>query len=132
IGGHLVRQLLRDGGGRVRAVDHSPLGQWYQVSEDAENLVLDLKLADACDEAVAGATTVYNLAADMGGMGFIEANKARCMLSVLINTHLLRAAAEAGVQRYFFSSSACVYPAYRQRTPDLAPLKESDAYPADP
>src|SRR5207302_1735539 len=131
IGGHLVRQLLRDGGGRVRAVDHSPLGQWYQVSEDAENLVLDLKLADACDEALAGASTVYNLAADMGGMGFIEANKARCMLSVLINTHLLESARRAGVQRFFFSSSACVYAADKQLTPDIEPLRETDAYPAD-
>ena len=131
IGGHLARALVEDGV-EVRAVDIKPLEEWHQISAQAENLVLDLRLATDCDEACAGATTVYNLAADMGGMGFIEANRARCMLSVLINTHLLRAAAEAGVQRYFFSSSACVYPAYRQRTPDLAPLKESDAYPADP
>ncbi len=101
-------------------------------SRDAENLVLDLSLADACDEALAGATIVYNLAADMGGMGFIEANKARCMLSVLINTHLLQSARRHGVERYFFSSSACVYAADKQLTPDIAPLKESDAYPAEP
>jgi GDP-D-mannose 3', 5'-epimerase len=132
IGGHLVKRLLDEGHGRVRAVDYAPLEQWHQISPDAENLVLDLRLAGACEEAVAGANTVYNLAADMGGMGFIEANKARCMLSVLINTHLLEAARGAGVERYFFSSSACVYAAGRQLTPDLEPLRERDAYPAEP
>jgi nucleoside-diphosphate-sugar epimerase len=132
IGAHLVRRLLAEGTARVRAVDHAPLDQWYQVSPDAENLVLDLKLADACEEAAAGATTIYNLAADMGGMGFIEANKARCMLSVLINTHMLDSARRQDVERYFFSSSACVYAADKQLTPDIEPLKESDAYPADP
>jgi GDP-D-mannose 3', 5'-epimerase len=131
IGGHLVNRLL-DEGCRVRAVDHAPIEQWHQISADAENLVLDLRLADACEEALAGATTVYNLAADMGGMGFIEANKARCMLSVLINTHLLEAARSAGIERYFFSSSACVYAAGRQLTPAIEPLRESDAYPAEP
>jgi nucleoside-diphosphate-sugar epimerase len=131
IGGHLVRALIRDGV-EVRAIDVKPLEEWHQIPPRAEKLVLDLRLATDCDEACKGATAVYNLAADMGGMGFIEANRARCMLSVLINTHLLQAATEAGVERYFFSSSACVYPGYRQRTPDLTPLKESDAYPADP
>ncbi len=131
IGGHLVERLLADGARRVRAVDHAPLDQWHQISQDAENLVLELKLADACNQAAAGATTIFNLAADMGGMGFIEANKARCMLSVLINTHMLQAAIEQGVDRYFFSSSACVYAANKQLTADIAPLKESDAYPAD-
>jgi nucleoside-diphosphate-sugar epimerase len=132
IGAHLVRRLLAEGAARVRAVDYVPIDQWYQVSSEAENLVLDLKLADACDEVVAGAGTVFNLAADMGGMGFIEANKARCMLSVLINTHMLDSARRNDVQRYFFSSSACVYAADKQLTPDIEPLKESDAYPADP
>jgi GDP-D-mannose 3',5'-epimerase len=132
IGGHLVSRLLDEGHARVRAVDYAPLEQWHQVSSDAENVVLDLRLAECCQEALAGARTVYNLAADMGGMGFIEANKARCMLSVLINTHLLEAARWAGVERYFFSSSACVYAAGRQLTPDLQPLRESDAYPAEP
>jgi nucleoside-diphosphate-sugar epimerase len=94
--------------------------------------VLDLKLADACDQAAAGSTTIYNLAADMGGMGFIEANKARCMLSVLINTHMLDSARRHDAQRYFFASSACVYAADKQLTPDIEPLKESDAYPGDP
>jgi nucleoside-diphosphate-sugar epimerase len=131
IGAHLVQNLLAEGHA-VRAVDQSPLEQWHQLSPDAENLVLDLSLADPCNDALSGASTVYNLAADMGGMGFIEANKARCMLSVLINTHLLQAALRHGLERYFFSSSACVYAADKQLTADIAPLKESDAYPAEP
>jgi GDP-D-mannose 3', 5'-epimerase len=131
IGGHLVRALEAEGN-RVRAIDQHPLEQWHQVSEAADNLVLDLQFADACDQAATGASVVYNLAADMGGMGFIEANKARCMLSVLINTHMLQAALHHGVERFFFSSSACVYAAEKQLTPDIEPLKESDAYPAEP
>jgi nucleoside-diphosphate-sugar epimerase len=131
IGGHLVARLVEEGA-NVRAVDQAPLEEWHRVSHDAENLVLDLRLADACDEALTGAEQVYNLAADMGGMGFIEANKARCMLSVLINTHLLESAQRQDVQRYFFSSSACVYAADKQLTADIAPLAESDAYPAEP
>jgi nucleoside-diphosphate-sugar epimerase len=131
IGGHLVNRLL-DAGLDVRAVDQHPADKWHQVSPRAENLVLNLQLAEACDRAAADASVIYNLAADMGGMGFIEANKARCMLSVLINTHMIQAALEHGVERYFFSSSACVYAADKQLTPDIAPLKESDAYPADP
>ncbi len=131
IGAHLVKRLLADGA-RVRAVDQHPLEQWHQVSPEAENLVLDLQGAEACDQAAAGASTVYNLAADMGGMGFIEANKARCMLSVLINTHMLQAALKHEVERFFFSSSACVYAGDKQLTPDIKPLAEADAYPADP
>ncbi len=131
IGGHLVNSLIADGH-RVRAVDVAPLEHWHQLAVEAENVVLDLRLADACDDAVADATAVYNLAADMGGMGFIEANKALCMLSVLINTHLLQSARRADVDRYFFSSSACVYAQDRQLTPDLEPLREADAYPAAP
>jgi nucleoside-diphosphate-sugar epimerase len=131
IGGHLVRRLIEEGH-RVRAVDQHPLEQWHQPSPDAENIVLDLQRADACEEAVADVTAVYNLAADMGGMGFIEANKARCMLSVLINTHLLQSSARRGVERFFFSSSACVYAADKQLTPDIEPLAEADAYPAEP
>jgi nucleoside-diphosphate-sugar epimerase len=94
--------------------------------------VLDLQDLRACRRAVKGATAVYNLAADMGGMGFIENNRALCMLSVLINTHLLMAAKEAGVERFFYSSSACVYNADKQRSPKVVPLKEADAYPAMP
>jgi nucleoside-diphosphate-sugar epimerase len=132
IGGHLVADLLRQGHRRIRAVDVKPLDEWYQVFPEAENLRLDLQGREACDQAVRGASQVYNLAADMGGMGFIENNRALCMLSVLINTHLLMAAKAAGVPRYFFASSACVYAADKQATEIIAPLKESDAYPAMP
>jgi nucleoside-diphosphate-sugar epimerase len=131
IGGHLVRALEAEGH-CVRAVDQHPLEEWHQVSTDAENLVLDLQHAEACDRAAQGASVIYNLAADMGGMGYIEANKARCMLSVLINTHMLQAALNHDVDRFFFSSSACVYAADKQLTPDIEPLKETDAYPAEP
>ncbi len=131
IGGHLVRRLIQEGS-RVRAVDVKPVEHWHQVAAGAENRELDLQKADACDAAVEGARVVYNLAADMGGMGFIENNKARCMLSVLINTHLLSSARRSGVRRYFYASSACVYARERQLTPDIPALKESDAYPAEP
>jgi nucleoside-diphosphate-sugar epimerase len=131
IGGHLVGRLLEDGR-PVRSVDHKRLDDWYQVHSEAENVCLDLRLADACYEALSGASEVYNFAADMGGMGFIESNKALCMLSVLINTHLLQASVAAGVKRFFFSSSACVYAEEKQISADVIALKESDAYPAMP
>ena len=132
IGGHLVRLLLAQGVTRIRAVDVKPLDRWYQKFPGIENLHADLSLLEECRRATKGVTVVYNLAADMGGMGFIETNKAACMLNVLINTHLLMAAREAGVQRYFFASSACVYAADKQLVPQIEPLKESDAYPAMP
>jgi GDP-D-mannose 3', 5'-epimerase len=131
IGGHLVQRLLQEGR-RVRAVDQKPVAEWYQVHPGVENLVLDLALLPHAMQAVTGAEQVYNLAADMGGMGFIELNKARCMLSVLINTHLLLAAREQGVARFFFSSSACVYNADKQKEEAVTPLREDDAYPAMP
>ena len=131
IGGHLVADLA-GAGARVRAIDVKPLEQWYQVHSGVENVVADLSLREACDETLDGAGWVYNLAADMGGMGFIEANKALCMLSVLINTHMLVAARKHGVERFFFSSSACVYAADRQTSPDVTALAEADAYPAMP
>ena len=131
IGGHLVASLL-DSGIQVRCVDVKPLDQWYQVHERAENLVADLQLLDACLLATAEVDDVYNLAADMGGMGFIENNKALCMLSVLINTHLLEASRESGVERFFFASSACVYNADKQTDPHVTALAENDAYPAMP
>jgi GDP-D-mannose 3',5'-epimerase len=131
IGGHLVAALAADGED-VRAVDVKPESEWYQAHPDAENLVLDVRRLDACREAVAGMTQIYNLSADMGGMGFIENNKAACMLSVLINTHLLEAAVDAGAERLLFSSSACVYAAGKQDAPDVEPLREGDAYPAMP
>jgi nucleoside-diphosphate-sugar epimerase len=129
IGGHLVKALLKKGN-VVRAVDIKPLNEWYQVSEEADNLVLDLKIKENCYQAVNGFNEVFNLAADMGGMGFIENNKALCMLSVLINTHLLMAARDCGITRYFYASSACVYNGEKQTDTDNPGLKESDAYPA--
>jgi len=130
IGGHLVADLRRQGLGPIRAVDIKPLGGWYQEFKDVENLSLDLGEKAAGEKALAGAGTVYNLAADMGGMGFIENNKALCMLTVLINTHLLMAAQKHNVERYFYASSACVYAAGKQTDPNLTALVEEDAYPA--
>ncbi len=132
IGGHLVQDLLNSGVRVVRAVDVKPRAEWYQQSEAVENLVLDLKNKQACEEAVAGAGVVFNLASDMGGMGFIENNRALCMLSVLINTHLLVAALQAGIKRFFYASSACVYNGDKQKDAQVTPLKEEDAYPALP
>src|SRR4051812_49009174 len=132
IGGHPLADLVRQGHQDVRSIDIKPLDEWYQRTPGVENLQLDLSLLDAADKALKGAHTVYNLAADMGGMGFIENNKARCMLSVLINTHLLMAAAEMGTERYFYASSACIYPVDRQGTVEVTALREGDAYPALP
>jgi nucleoside-diphosphate-sugar epimerase len=129
IGGHLVKELTKKGN-KVRAVDIKPLNEWYQISEDADNLVLDLRKKENCFTAVNGYNEVFNLAADMGGMGFIENNKAACMISVLINTHLLMAAKECGIDRFFYASSACVYNGEKQTDPANPGLKESDAYPA--
>jgi GDP-D-mannose 3',5'-epimerase len=132
IGGHLVAALRRYGAVRVRGVDVKPLGEWHQKFPDVESLVLDLRGLEACRRAVSGVAEVYNLASDMGGMGFIESHKADCMLSVLVNTHMLMAARDAGCRRFFFSSSACVYAADKQTEAAVTPLKESDAYPAMP
>jgi GDP-D-mannose 3',5'-epimerase len=129
IAGHLVKELKKKGNS-VRAVDIKPLNEWYQVSEEAENLVLDLRLRDNCYRAVNDCNEVYNLAADMGGMGFIENNKAACMISVLINTHMLIASRDCGIERFFYASSACVYNGEKQTDPNNPGLKESDAYPA--
>ncbi len=131
IGGHLVAKLLEQGFD-VRAVDVKPFDNWYQVHPDAENRVGDLSLLEVANSSAAGVDEIYNLAADMGGMGFIENNKAACMLSVLTTTHLLMAARDHDVQRFFFSSSACVYAADKQTNPDIVPLREADAYPAMP
>jgi nucleoside-diphosphate-sugar epimerase len=129
IGGHLVA-ALRQQGARVRAVDIKPLDEWHQVHDGVENRVADLKGVEQCQRACEGATDVFQLAADMGGMGFIENHKALCMLSVLTNTHMLLAARDQGARRFFYSSSACVYNLDRQRSPEVVPLKEADAYPA--
>ena len=136
IGGNLVSSLREKGFARIRAVDVKPLEHWYQKFDDVENLSLDLNGKENCEIAAEGAADIYNLAANMGGMGFIEKNKALCMLSVLINTHMLMAARKYGAERFFYASSACVYNGDLQHTADegdrfIAPaLKESDAYPA--
>lgn len=132
IGGHLVKTLLAQGVNVIRAVDVKPTHEWYQVTPEVENVVADLKDKDSCYAAAKGAEVIFQLAADMGGMGFIENNKALCMLSVLTNTHMLVAARDSGVERFFYSSSACVYNAEKQKDPHVTPLKEADAYPALP
>lgn len=132
IGGHLTKRVLEQNAKSVRCVDLKPVEHWQQRSSHAENLMLDLRTKEACHAAVRGMDVVFNLAADMGGMGFIEHNKALCMLSVLINTHLLMAARDAAIQRYFFASSACVYNSEKQRNPAVTALREEDAYPAQP
>jgi GDP-D-mannose 3',5'-epimerase len=131
IGGHLVRRLASEGI-EVRAADVKPLDEWYQHTDGVEDLQLDVSTQADAARAVKGVDTVFNLAADMGGMGFIENNKALCMLSVLTSTHTLVEAQKAGVDRLFYSSSACVYAAEHQTSPEVVPLKEEDAYPAQP
>jgi GDP-D-mannose 3', 5'-epimerase len=133
IGGHLVADLLKKGFKKVRCVDVKPMDKWYQVHKGAENLVSDLNLLDECRKSVKGTDVVINLACNMGGMGFIENNKGLCMISVLINTHLLMAARELGNQRFFYASSACVYNGDKQKDKSTEVfLKEEDAYPALP
>lgn len=132
IGGHLVKYLFKLGYTHIRAVDIKPVSQWFQPDNRAENFSLDLSTLENCQRASKGVAEVYNLAANMGGMGFIEQNKALCMLNVLINTHLLMAAKDEKVERYFYASSACVYALDKQQQTDLEGLKESDVYPAMP
>jgi len=132
IGGHMVAKLIEQNYSTIIAVDIKPMKEWYQSFSEVDNKILDLKSLEDCKKAIRGVHEVYNLAADMGGMGFIENNKALCMLSSLINTHLLMASHESEVDRYFYASSACVYAADKQLTPDNPGLKESDAYPAMP
>jgi GDP-D-mannose 3',5'-epimerase len=131
IGGALVGDLLARGHS-VRSVDVKPQSEWYQVHGDAENVVADLSLLENAEACTEGAREVFMLAADMGGMGFIENNKALCMLTVLTSTHMLQAARHHGVERYFYSSSACVYAAGKQTDTDVTALTEADAYPAMP
>jgi GDP-D-mannose 3', 5'-epimerase len=131
IGGHLVSRLVSQGL-EVVAVDIKNTNDWYQISSDSRNIVLDMSRIENTYSCTEGIDEVYNLACDMGGMGFIENNKAKCMESVLINTHLLQASRENGVKKFFYSSSACVYASFHQNTLEFEPLREADAYPADP
>jgi nucleoside-diphosphate-sugar epimerase len=132
IGGHLVGNLLRQGFQQVRAVDCKPFGEWYQWFPEADNRQHDLREKTACYLVTEGVQYVFHLAAEMGGIGFIETHKADCMLSLLSSTHMLLAARDLGASRFFFSSSACVYAADKQNVARVAPLKETDAYPAMP
>ena len=132
IGGHLVRVLQQRGHTKIRGVDVKALNEWYQKTPGVENQVGDLSLLEPCRAAAKGARMIYNLAADMGGMGFIETHKAECMLSVLVSTHMLVAAKEAGTERFFYASSACVYNGDKQTDANVTALKEEDAYPALP
>ena len=130
IAGALVRYFHDLGFTRIRAIDKKPLAEWYQRTPGVESLCLDLSDEENCRRACEGATEVYNLAADMGGMGFIELFRIECLRSILVNTHMIEAAYRAGAQRYFFSSSACAYNTELQKDPNVRALKESDAYPA--
>ena len=131
IGGHLVNRLIQDGY-EVKAVDIKPLDEWFQLSQKADNFSKDMTLLENCHAMVEGVDEVINMACNMGGMGFIENNKALCMLSVLVNTHILIACKKFKVKKYFFSSSACVYNAEKQKDPNITGLAETDAYPAMP
>src|SRR5438309_286884 len=130
IGGALTRYFADMGYKRIRAVDRKPPPEWYQHVSGVESLCLDLSHEDNCERVAQGAVEVYNLAADMGGMGFIERFRVQCLRSILINTHLIEAAYRAGARRYFFASSACVYNTLLQTDPNVRALKEADAYPA--
>ena len=131
IGGHLIKELLKRKYS-VRGVDIKNIEDWYQNFSDAENYSLDMSNKDNCFKMVDGVDGVINMACNMGGMGFIENNKALCMLSVLVNTHLLMACKEYNVKKYFFSSSACAYNKDLQNDTTITGLKEEDAYPANP
>ncbi len=130
IGGNLARYFTAKGFTRIRAIDKKPLPEWYQRVPGVDSLCLDLSQEKNCRRAVEGADEVYQLAADMGGMGFIERFRVECLRSILINTHMIESAYRAGCRRYFFSSSACVYNTDLQKDPHVRALKESDAYPA--
>lgn len=131
IGGHLVQRFI-DQGEQVIAVDIKPAEEWFQAHEDATNIQADMSRRNQCLDVMWNADEIYNLACDMGGIGFIESNKALCMLSVLINTHMLEAARHYDVEKFFYSSSACVYAADKQYSTDMWALREEDAYPAMP
>lgn len=130
IGGALARYFHDQGFTRIRSVDKKPLPHWYQRVDGVEKLCLDVSEQENCERVVEGAAEVYNLAADMGGMGFIENFRIECLRSILINTHLIEESYRAGVDRYFYSSSACVYNTELQKDPNVRALSESDAYPA--
>ena len=130
IAGNLALYFKKKGFTNIRAVDKKPLYEWYLHVPGVQNLCLDVSNEDNCKRVCEGAVEVYNLAADMGGMGFIERNRVECLRSILINTNMVEAAYRAGARRYFFSSSACAYNTLLQKDPKVRALKETDAYPA--
>jgi GDP-D-mannose 3', 5'-epimerase len=130
IAGNLALYFKNKGFTNIRAVDKKPLYEWYIHVPGVQNLCLDVSKEDNCKRVCEGAVEVYNLAADMGGMGFIERFRVECLRSILINTNMVEAAYRAGARRYFFSSSACAYNTLLQKDPNVRALKESDAYPA--
>jgi len=130
IAGNLALHFKNKGFTNIRAVDKKPLYEWYLHVPGVESLCLDVSNEDNCKRVCEGAVEVYNLAADMGGMGFIERFRVECLRSILINTNMVEAAYKAGARRYFFSSSACAYNTLLQQDPNVRALKESDAYPA--
>ena len=132
IGGHLVSHFTKNTDFKIVCADIKPLNFWFQLNDQLKNYSCDLKDFDNALEVTQDVDYIYNFACNMGGMGFIENNKAECMLSVLVNTNLLRAAHQNKCKKYFFSSSACVYNASKQNDTFIKGLKESDAYPADP
>ena len=132
IGSHFIQRMLENGNSDIVCVDIKPINNWFQIFDQCENYSLDLKSYQNCLKVTSGVEHIYNFACNMGGMGFIENNKAECMLSVLINTNLLRAAVENKSKKYLFTSSACVYNGEKQNSTFIQSLKESDAYPADP
>jgi GDP-D-mannose 3',5'-epimerase len=130
IGHHLTSYLVRKRYW-VRGVDIKQ--PEYEPTRAHEFLQLDLRRWESCLAATAGVEEVYSLAANMGGIGFIEDNRAEIMRdNTLINTHVIEAARVNGVKRYLYTSSACVYPRHLQQSPEATPLREEDAYPADP
>ena len=132
IGGHLVSHFSKEKDVEIVCADIKPENFWFQIDEDLKNFSLDLKDYGNALKVTENIDYIFNFACNMGGMGFIENNKAECMLSVLVNTNLLRAAKENNCKKYFFSSSACVYNASKQKKSFISGLKETDAYPADP
>ena len=132
IGGHLTKYFIEKKNFEIVCVDVKPFEYWFQIFDETRNLSLDLRNYDSCLKVSQNIDFIFNMACNMGGMGFIENNKAECMLSVLINTNLLRASVENKVSKYLFSSSACVYNAKKQKKTFVPGLKEEDAYPAEP
>ncbi len=131
IGGYIVKKLIDDGHS-VTCADIKPVELWFQKFNEAQNISTDLQILSNCEKVIEGQDFVINMACNMGGIGFIEWNKAKCMLSVLINTHMLMSCAKFNIKKYFFSSSACAYNKDLQQSNFINGLKESDAYPANP